>query len=78
MKQNIQLSGIADDDDEDDFIITKDMIDTSDSNLSDLGIPIIEITKHRKQWFRKRVRPLKREQPVLKRKGSIPKTHFKT
>lgn len=51
-----------------DFVIEKDDIPSSDSNLSDINIPVIDIPKHRKKWFRKRSRPLKRKiaKPTLK------------
>lgn len=31
-----------------------------DSDPSDINLPVIEITKHRKKWFRKRARPFKK------------------
>ena len=58
----MRLSVKADFDDDmvdKDFVIEKDDVPSSVLNLSDINIPVIDIPKHRKKWFRKRNRPLK-------------------
>ena len=61
-----------------DFVIKKEDFPSSDSNLSDIDIPVIDIPKHRKKWFRKRNRPLKRQLAETTLKGPVsrsPKTY---
>jgi hypothetical protein len=41
---------------------------SSDSDLSDINLLVIEITKHRRKWLRKRVRPIKKMANQVKSK----------
>jgi hypothetical protein len=49
-------SSEIDDDNDLDFDIRKERVVSCDSDLTDINLPVIEITKHRRKWLRKRVR----------------------
>ena len=57
-----------DDDNDLYFDIRKEKVVSSDSDFSDIKLPVIEITKHRRKWLRKRVRPIKKMANQLKSK----------
>jgi hypothetical protein len=60
LKQYYGLSDSSeiDDDNDLDFDIRKEKVVSSDSDLSDINLLVIDITKHRRKWLRKRVRPI--------------------
>lgn len=54
-----------------DFVIEKDDTPSSESNLSDINILVIDIQKHRKKWLRKRTKPLKQKIEKKKQKKKL-------
>jgi hypothetical protein len=69
-------SSEIDDDNDLDFDIRKEKVVSSDSDLSDINLPVIEITKHRRKWLRKCVRPIKKMASQVKSKFEFSPLHL--
>ena len=68
------------------FDIRKEKVVSSDSDFSDIKLPVIEITKHRRKWLRKCLRPNRKMANQVKSKyartrmryDNIQKANFKS